>query len=175
MIADEEFPSFLYPNGDRIADHQFDALDPTLFSHAQTTPPQAPFPPATMTPEKLASIFAVGGDQVNSTPFSAMVNILILREHNRIARQLEIQNPGWDDARLFQTARNILIPVFMKIAVEDYINHITPMPFSLHAVGGLDRQLEPAQLHRRRVQPALSRAFPDARHHRLDGRTHSTG
>lgn len=133
MIADEEFPPFLYPNGDRIADPQFDALDPTLFSHAQTTPPQAPYPPATMTPEKLATIFAVGGDRVNSTPFSAMVNTLLLREHNRIARQLEIQNPGWDDERLFQTARNIMIPIFIKIVVEDYINHITPMPFSLHA------------------------------------------
>ena len=30
-------------------------------------------------------------------------------------------------------ARNIVIPIFIKIVVEHYINHITPMPFSLRA------------------------------------------
>jgi prostaglandin-endoperoxide synthase 2 len=74
-----------------------------------------------------------GGDRVNSTPFTAMMNTLFLREHNRVAGELEARNPTWDDNRVFETARNIVIPIFIKIVVEHYINHITPMPFSLRA------------------------------------------
>ena len=106
-------------------DPQFDGvLDPPLLG-----PPKAPLPPA----ERLASLFAVGGDRVNATPFTAMMNTLFLREHNRVAGELERQNPAWDDERVFQTARNIIIPMFIKIVVEQYINHITPLPFNLVA------------------------------------------
>lgn len=133
MIGGEEFPPFLFPAGGRVADPRFDVLDRPLFSHLQATPPPEPYPPPTMTDARVGTIFAVGGDRVNSTPFSAMMNTLLLREHNRVAGQLEGQNPDWDDERVFQVARNILICVFIKVVVEDYINHVTPMPFSLHA------------------------------------------
>ena len=132
MIGDEEYPPFLFP-GRGSADPAFDAIDRPLFSHAQPMPPIPPYPPATMTAAQLATIFAVGGDRVNSTPFSAMMNTLFLREHNRLAGQLDDQNPTWDEERVFQTARNIMIPIFIKIVIEHYINHITPLPFSLHA------------------------------------------
>ncbi len=124
MIGGEEFPLFLYPNHDNIADPQFAALDPPLL----VRPDQPPLPQ-----HKLDTIFAVGGDRVNTTPFSAMMNTLLLREHNRVAGELEARNPAWDDERIFQTARNIMIPMFIKIVVEQYINHITPLPFSLRA------------------------------------------
>ncbi|HEY2659992.1 MAG TPA: peroxidase family protein, partial [Caulobacteraceae bacterium] len=105
-------------------DPAFVGLDPPLMG-----PPGAPTP----APERLASLFAVGGDRANATPFTAMMNTLFLREHNRVAGELETQNPGWDDERVFQTARNIIIPIFIKIVVEQYINHITPLPFNLVA------------------------------------------
>jgi prostaglandin-endoperoxide synthase 2 len=132
VIGDEEFSPFLFPGGSE-PDPAFDALDRPLFSHAQATPPSAPYPPANLTSDQIATIFAVGGDRVNSTPFSAMMNTLLLREHNRLAGELEARNPAWDDERVFQTARNIMIPIFIKIVIEHYINHITPLPFGLHA------------------------------------------
>ena len=94
---------------------------------------QTPPPPPTLPQEKLHTLFAIGGDRANSTPFTAMINTLLLREHNRVAGELETRNPTWDDERVFQTARNIVIPMFIKIVVEHYINHITPLPFSLRA------------------------------------------
>jgi prostaglandin-endoperoxide synthase 2 len=60
-----------------------------------------------------------------------MMNTLFLREHNRVAGVLEQQNQDWDDERVFQTARNIIIPMFIKVVIEQYINHITPLPFNL--------------------------------------------
>ena len=125
MISGEEFPLFLYINGGTEVDPQFaGVLDAPLMG-----PPGAPLPP----PERLASLFAVGGDRVNSTPFTSMMNTLFLREHNRVAGELERQNADWDDERVFQTARNIIIPMFIKVVVEQYINHITPLPFNLVA------------------------------------------
>ena len=57
------------------------------------------------------------------------MNVLFLREHNRVARLLEAALPGWGDARLFETARNILIVLLLKIVIEEYINHIAPYHF----------------------------------------------
>jgi prostaglandin-endoperoxide synthase 2 len=58
---------------------------------------------------------------------------LWLREHNRLAAMLETYHPAWDDERVFETARNILIVMFIKIVVEDYINHINTSVFKLRA------------------------------------------
>ena len=37
--------------------------------------------------------------------------------------------PRRDDEQLFQTARNVLIVLLIKIVIEEYINHITPYHF----------------------------------------------
>lgn len=78
-------------------------------------------------------IFAVGGDRVNATPAVCMINTLFLREHNRLAEKLAEMNPGWDDERVFQTARNIVTVMFIKVVIEDYINHISSACLKLKA------------------------------------------
>ena len=136
---DGEYPPFLYTDdsGTAYSDPAFADLDPPLFTHGQPiTPPGSPVltpSPRDVKPEAVSSLFAVGGDRVNSTPFTAMMNTLLLREHNRIAGELETRNPGWGDEQVFQTARNILIPIFIKIVIEQYINHIMPIPFGIVA------------------------------------------
>jgi hypothetical protein len=122
MIGGEEFPPFLYLRDGSKIDPAFAGLDPPLMGKSG-----APDPPVA----QLITLFAVGGDRANATPFTSMMNTLFLREHNRVAAELDRQNPGWDDERVFQTARNIIIPMFINIVVEQYINHITPTPFNL--------------------------------------------
>ncbi|WFU49145.1 peroxidase family protein [Sinorhizobium terangae] len=76
--------------------------------------------------EARRALFAVGGDRANATVAVSMINTLFLREHNRLAGQIERANPDWDDTRVFEVARNVVIVVFIKIVVEEYINHISP-------------------------------------------------
>jgi len=117
-INDEEYAPFLYKDGK--VDSQFQVLDPPL---GQSRIDDA----------LRAKLFAFGGDRANSVPQVSMLNTLFLREHNRLAAEIEGAHPDWDDDRVFETARNAVIVMFIKIVVEDYINHISPLPFTLRA------------------------------------------
>jgi len=117
-VNGEEYAPFLYKDGK--VDPDFEVLDPPLGAENQ---PQ----------ERRDKLFAFGGDRANSVPQTAMMNTLFLREHNRLAGEIEAAQPNWDDDRIFETARNTVIVIFIKIVVEDYINHISPMPFNLKA------------------------------------------
>ncbi|GAA0431811.1 hypothetical protein Acor_03980 [Acrocarpospora corrugata] len=75
------------------------------------------------------ALFACGSDRANLHIGFTMLTTLFLREHNRVARLLAERYPGWDDERLFQTSRNILVVLLIKIVLEEYINHITPTLF----------------------------------------------
>ena len=83
--------------------------------------------------DKRAGLFAFGGERANTTTYTAMINTLFLREHNRLCSVLEHAYPGWDDERIFQTARNINIVQLIRIVVGEYINHISPYWFRLLA------------------------------------------
>jgi prostaglandin-endoperoxide synthase 2 len=78
-------------------------------------------------------MFATGSDTTNSQIGFVILNVLFLREHNRLAGLLAAEYPGWDDERLFATARNILIVLLIKIVIEEYINHIAPYIFEFGA------------------------------------------
>jgi prostaglandin-endoperoxide synthase 2 len=75
----------------------------------------------------------VGSDRANTQIGYLMLNVLFLREHNRIARELASRYGVWDDERLFQTTRNILIVVLVRIVLDEYINHIAPYHFNFYA------------------------------------------
>jgi prostaglandin-endoperoxide synthase 2 len=78
--------------------------------------------------------FAVGIPRGNIHYGFQMMSTVFLREHNRLARLIGAEHAGdasWDDERIFQTARNTLTVILLKIVVEDYINHITPFNFKL--------------------------------------------
>lgn len=117
-LGGEEYPEFLYKNGE--VDPDFAALDHPLGA-------------SDISDDLKAKLFAVGGDRVNSVPQVSMINTLFLREHNRLAGEIEQAHDDWGDDRIFETARNTVIVLFIKMVVEDYINHIAPVPFNLKA------------------------------------------
>jgi heme peroxidase len=112
-IGDEEFPPYLCENGD--IKPEFQGLSVVNFDR--------------LTISQRDGLFAMGSDRANSQLGYTMFNVLFLREHNRVARLLAKEYPRWDDERLFQTARNILIVELMNIVIGEYINHIAPYYF----------------------------------------------
>ena len=125
MIGGEEFSPFLFAADGTIAAGFADAKGEPLLD--------MPLGLKNASPTGRASLFAVGGDRVNAAPQTAMINALWLREHNRLAALLEAKYPDWDDERVFETARNIIIVMFIKVVVEEYINHINTTEFPLKA------------------------------------------
>jgi prostaglandin-endoperoxide synthase 2 len=95
--------------------------------------------------------FAVGLEHGNSTVGSTALDVLFLREHNRIAGLLAREyergrmQPAWPtgmspaevDERIFQTTRMIMIVLELKIVVEEYIRHIAPYDPPLQVVPGM--------------------------------------
>lgn len=69
-------------------------------------------------------LYATGLERGNSSVGYVALSTIFMREHNRLCDALAADHPGWDDERLFQTARMINIAQLLKIVVEDYINHI---------------------------------------------------
>lgn len=95
--------------------------------------------------------FAVGLEHGNSTVGSIALDIVFLREHNRIAGLLEREykskqeRPSWGvnvsaadlDERIFQTTRSIMIVLLLKLVVEEYIRHIAPFSPPLELIPGI--------------------------------------
>ena len=124
--------------GGRLKSQRIDGAEfaPFLCENGETKPEFSEIKvvrPEQIPPERRDELFAAGSDTMNSQIGFVLMNTLFLREHNRIAASLEHENPGWDDERLFQTARNILIVLLIKLVIEEYINHIAPYHFKLVA------------------------------------------
>jgi prostaglandin-endoperoxide synthase 2 len=95
--------------------------------------------------------FAVGLEHGNSTVGSTALDVLMVREHNRIAGLLAKEyaagreHPSWPhpmsqedlDERLFQTTRMIMTVLLLKLVVEEYIRHIAPHDPPLVVVPGM--------------------------------------
>lgn len=120
QINDEEYPRFFYEDAETgTIKEEFKDLYIPLNDEIRQSP------------DRKAKLFAMGVERANVQIGYVMLNVICLREHNRICDMLAGAYPSWDDERLFQTARNILIVTIMKIVIEDYVNHITPYHFNV--------------------------------------------
>jgi len=89
--------------------------------------------------ESLKRMFATGLEHGNSNIGYTLLNVIALREHNRVCEELAKANPAWkdDDDRLFETARNIMIVILLKIVAGDYVKHISSIDFPFKVVPGM--------------------------------------
>jgi prostaglandin-endoperoxide synthase 2 len=88
-----------------------------------------------ITPEQTAArlprLYATGLERGNSNIGYAACSTLFLREHNRLAGEIRRSHPSWTDDRVFQTARNSVIAIGLKLVVEDYIVQLSQTPIKL--------------------------------------------
>ncbi|MER5863449.1 peroxidase family protein [Kitasatospora sp. NPDC002040] len=116
LVGGAEFPPALCSGGK--VKEEFGALRPVRLAEV----------PA----DRLDALFACGGDRVHAHIGPMAMNVLFLREHNRVAGILAKEyagKPGWDDERVFQTTRNILVVMMIRLMLEEYVNHLTPYRF----------------------------------------------
>ncbi|KAL4635953.1 prostaglandin G/H synthase 2-like [Arapaima gigas] len=74
---------------------------------------------------------AVGHEAFGLLPGLMMYATIWLREHNRVCDVMRHEHPDWDDERIFQTTRLILIGETIKIVIEDYVQHLSGYHFKL--------------------------------------------
>nr|XP_029716187.1 chorion peroxidase-like isoform X1 [Aedes albopictus] len=65
--------------------------------------------------------FETGDFRANQLLAITQFQTMFLREHNRVAGGLNHINPHWDDERLFQEARRIVIAVLQNIVFNEYL------------------------------------------------------
>lgn len=73
---------------------------------------------------KIVNIFLqylTGDVRTNQNPGLAILQIILLREHNRIADVLQHLNPHWDDELTFQESRRINIAQYQHISYYEWL------------------------------------------------------
>lgn len=62
-----------------------------------------------------------GDTRANQNPQLTIFQILLLREHNRLATKLSEINPHWNDETLYQEARRIMIGEIQHISYYEWL------------------------------------------------------
>ncbi|XP_026318636.1 peroxidase-like isoform X2 [Hyposmocoma kahamanoa] len=95
----------------------------TILRNGQEWPPQDPN--ITLTCESAQSLnepcYLAGDIRVNQNPQLTVLQVVLLREHNRIADNLAKINPHWSDEIIFQEARRIHIAEIQHINYYEYL------------------------------------------------------
>ncbi|XP_075975930.1 peroxidase-like [Anticarsia gemmatalis] len=95
----------------------------TVIRNGQEWPPQDPN--VTNTCEGAQSpnepCYLSGDIRVNQNPQLTLLQVILLREHNRIADSLAHMNPHWNDETLFQESRRIHIAEMQHINYYEYL------------------------------------------------------
>lgn len=65
--------------------------------------------------------YRTGDVRTNQNPGLATLQIILLREHNRIADVLQHLNPHWEDELVFQEARRINIAQYQHISYYEWL------------------------------------------------------
>jgi prostaglandin-endoperoxide synthase 2 len=136
-----EFPPYYFDeNGD--AKEEFKALD-IVFPGSNEYPDlpgedrKTGVPVETFEDSQRKKLFALGIPRGNLHYGLTMMSTLFLREHNRIAGLIAADNPEFNDDRVFDATRSTLTVVLLKVVIEDYINHITPVRFKFFVEPGM--------------------------------------
>lgn len=65
--------------------------------------------------------YKAGDTRVNMHPHLTAMHTFWTREHNRIAKVLEDLNPHWDDERIYQEARGIVVAEIQHITYQYWL------------------------------------------------------
>ncbi|KAF5273035.1 hypothetical protein FQR65_LT04777 [Abscondita terminalis] len=98
--------------------------------------------------------YIAGDSRVNMQPQLAVMHTLWMREHNRVAKELIFLNPNWNDEKVFQEARRLVIALLQHITFNEYL------PILLGKNGLQDLQSSKSYLES--MDPRISNSFATA-------------
>ncbi|KAI3381324.1 hypothetical protein SNEBB_005514 [Seison nebaliae] len=98
--------------------------------------------------------FAAGDNRANELPFITSTQVMALRLHNMIARDLAQINPHWNDEQLFTIARRINIGLFQHIIYNEYL----PTILSTHFLNN-NNILQTSSTYNSLINPRITAAF----------------
>jgi len=98
-----------------------------------------------------SDLFLTGDIRGNENPELCSLQILFVREHNRVAAQIAAANPTFSDEELYQRARRYVISLLQKVTYSEF----------LPAVLG-SANLRPYAGYRSSVNPSISNEFATA-------------
>ncbi|XP_014367783.2 peroxidase isoform X1 [Papilio machaon] len=86
-------------------------------------PPQAANAQETCTPSIPANdtCYVAGDPRINQNPELAVLQTMLLKEHNRKADTLSQMNGRWDDDKIFQETRRIIIAMYQQINYYEFL------------------------------------------------------
>ena len=96
-------------------------------------------------------LFIAGDPRANENSVLVSMHTLFVREHNRIAGELALAHPTWDDEQLYQRAREINIAQYQSIIYNEYLPSLLGLN-ALPEYKGYDAE----------VDPSITRVFANA-------------
>ncbi|KAI1708148.1 heme peroxidase domain-containing protein [Ditylenchus destructor] len=72
-------------------------------------------------PSKIRPCFLTGSSMTNILPTNAAFHTIWVRQHNRLAKELKSLNPYWNDERIYQETRRIVIAQLQHITFNEWL------------------------------------------------------
>lgn len=66
-------------------------------------------------------LHVIGDERINQNPELLIVDVVFLKLHNLIAKNLQTINPRWNDERLFKETRRICIAMYQHVISAEYL------------------------------------------------------
>jgi len=105
--------------------------------------------------------YKTGDTRANELPQMSVMYTLWMREHNRLAKLLSHVNPHWDDQRIFQEARKIVIASIQHITYAEWLPALLGQNFTKRY--GLELSMNGySKSYNESIDPSVSNSFATA-------------
>lgn len=111
----------LYGNSEETSRTLRSSEDGLLNTQRKNLPMASPKYESCRSANKAFPCFFSGDSRINENPGLTLMHVLFLREHNRVAAELKHLNPHWNDEKLYQETRRIVIAELQHITYNEFL------------------------------------------------------